>query len=102
MTTPNDPVSPSDPAFHAAVERFLYQEARLLDTHRLEDWLALFTDWDSLYACCGKDQPWNGMVQPSAQAFDQAGMYSGGAIINPAGPRGVLPMPQGSFARFAR
>ena len=31
-----------------AVEAFLYREARLLDDHRFEDWLALFAD-DGLY-----------------------------------------------------
>ena len=30
------------------VRQFLFQEARLLDTHRFEDWLALFTD-DATY-----------------------------------------------------
>ncbi len=30
------------------IEQFLYHEARLLDTQRLEDWLALFTD-DATY-----------------------------------------------------
>lgn len=32
----------------AAVERFLYQEARLLDERRYEDWVALFTE-DGVY-----------------------------------------------------
>jgi benzoate/toluate 1,2-dioxygenase subunit beta len=31
-----------------AVESFLYREARLMDEHRYEDWLALFDD-DALY-----------------------------------------------------
>ncbi|MEY4212797.1 MAG: hypothetical protein RL458_1023, partial [Pseudomonadota bacterium] len=30
------------------VRQFLFQEARLLDTHQFEDWLALFTD-DATY-----------------------------------------------------
>ena len=48
MTTPDDLALASDSALQAEVERFLYREARLLDTHRLEDWLALFTD-DATY-----------------------------------------------------
>ena len=63
MTAPNDPVSPFDPALHAEVERFLYQEARLLDTHRLEDWLALFSD-DATY--------WVPLVQGQANPYDHS------------------------------
>jgi 3-phenylpropionate/cinnamic acid dioxygenase small subunit len=40
-----------------AVEEFLYEEARLADSHRYEEWLALWTD-DALYwvpAAGGKD-----------------------------------------------
>ncbi len=48
MTTPRDIAPPFDSALQAEVEHFLYQEARLLDTQRLEDWLALFTD-DATY-----------------------------------------------------
>ncbi|MGH7804230.1 MAG: aromatic-ring-hydroxylating dioxygenase subunit beta, partial [Candidatus Binatia bacterium] len=32
----------------AAVESFLYREARLMDTHRYDEWLALF-DEDATY-----------------------------------------------------
>ena len=46
--TPDNLALASDSALQAEVERFLYSEARLLDTHRLEDWLALFTD-DATY-----------------------------------------------------
>ena len=63
MTAPNDPVSPFDPASQAEVERFLYQEARLLDTHRLEDWLALFSD-DATY--------WVPLVQGQANPYDHS------------------------------
>ena len=48
MTMPSDLNPLFDAVLQAEVERFLYQEARLLDTHRLEDWLALFTD-DATY-----------------------------------------------------
>ncbi len=44
MTMPGDLTPPFDTGLHAEVEQFLHWEARLLDTHRLEDWLALFTD----------------------------------------------------------
>jgi benzoate/toluate 1,2-dioxygenase subunit beta len=40
-----------------AIEQFLYEEARLADSHRYEEWLALWTD-DALYwvpAAGGKD-----------------------------------------------
>ena len=48
MTMPADLNPRFDAGLQAEVERFLHQEARLLDTHRLEDWLALFTD-DATY-----------------------------------------------------
>ena len=63
MTTQNDPVSPFDPTLHAQVEQFLYQEARLQDTHRLEDWLALFTD-DATY--------WVPLVQGQANPYEHS------------------------------
>ena len=48
MKMPSDATAPFDAVSHAEVEQFLYEEARLLDTHRLEDWLALFTE-DTTY-----------------------------------------------------
>jgi len=35
---------PVDAALHLAVSQFLFREARLLDEHRYEEWLALFTE----------------------------------------------------------
>jgi 3-phenylpropionate/cinnamic acid dioxygenase small subunit len=47
MTSPNDsrPASAGQPpaASLESVEQFLFHEARLLDTHRFEEWLALYT-----------------------------------------------------------
>lgn len=39
-----------------AVERFLFKEARLADENRLDDWLALWADDDTIYwVPCNKD-----------------------------------------------
>ena len=38
-------------------EQFLYHEARLLDTQRYEEWLALFTDDATYWVPLEKDQP---------------------------------------------
>ncbi len=55
-----DAAIPADAALQAEVERFLYQEARLLDTQRLEDWLGLFTE-DASY--------WVPLVQGQADPY---------------------------------
>lgn len=41
----------------AAVERFLYQEARLLDERRYDDWVALFTEDGVYWVPSGHDGP---------------------------------------------
>lgn len=38
----------TDPARHHEIVQFLYREARLMDTHAVEDWEALWTD-DGVY-----------------------------------------------------
>ena len=38
------------------VEEFLFHEARLLDTGRLEEWLALFTDDATYWVPLERDQ----------------------------------------------
>lgn len=43
-----DDAPPADTSLHAPCEAFLYEEARLLDDGRFEDWLELFTR-DCLY-----------------------------------------------------
>jgi benzoate/toluate 1,2-dioxygenase beta subunit len=43
-----DSAPPADPSLRAPCEAFLYEEARLLDDGRFEDWLELFTS-DCLY-----------------------------------------------------
>lgn len=52
MTNPNssrpDALGQSSSASREAVEQFLFHEARLLDTHRFEEWLALYAD-DATY-----------------------------------------------------
>ena len=42
--TQTAPAAAPPAASQAEIERFLYQEARLLDQGRLDEWLALFTD----------------------------------------------------------
>jgi 3-phenylpropionate/cinnamic acid dioxygenase small subunit len=39
----------------ALVERFLYREARLMDTHRYEEWLALWTPDARYWVPCNSD-----------------------------------------------
>src|SRR5262245_58874524 len=39
----------------ALVERFLYREARLMDTHRYEEWLALWTPDAHYWVPCNSD-----------------------------------------------
>ena len=56
MTMPSDLNPLFDAVLQAEVERFLYQEARLLDTHRLEDWLALFTEDTSYWVPLAHNQ----------------------------------------------
>lgn len=48
----------SDTTYHA-VEQFLFEEARLLDTHCYDDWLALFTEDGSYWLPLehGQDNP---------------------------------------------
>ena len=60
LALPLDAAVHADAALQAEVERFLYQEARLLDTQRLEDWLALFTE-DASY--------WVPLVQGQADPY---------------------------------
>jgi benzoate/toluate 1,2-dioxygenase subunit beta len=38
-----------------AVERFLYHEARLMDAHRLDEWLALWDDDPTYWVPCNED-----------------------------------------------
>jgi benzoate/toluate 1,2-dioxygenase beta subunit len=38
-----------------AVERFLYHEARLMDAHRLDEWLALWADDATYWVPCNDD-----------------------------------------------
>lgn len=38
-----------------AVERFLYHEARLMDAHRLDEWLALWDDDATYWVPCNDD-----------------------------------------------
>lgn len=57
MTGSNDLAHPFDAVSHAEVERFLYHEARLLDTHHLEDWLGLFTEDATYWVPLAQDQP---------------------------------------------
>jgi benzoate/toluate 1,2-dioxygenase beta subunit len=38
-----------------AIERFLYQEARLMDAHRLDEWLALWDDDATYWVPCNDD-----------------------------------------------
>jgi 3-phenylpropionate/cinnamic acid dioxygenase small subunit len=40
----------------ALVERFLYEEARLMDTHRYEEWLALWTPDARYWVPCNDDE----------------------------------------------
>lgn len=49
-------VGSSSPELRAAVEEFLYHEADLLDSWRLDEWLALFTD-ECSYLIPATDRP---------------------------------------------
>lgn len=55
MNTPG--ATAFDPVLHAEVEQFLFREARLLDTHALEDWLALFTADATYWVPLAQNQP---------------------------------------------
>lgn len=50
------PAGSSSPALRHAIEEFLYHEADLLDTWRLDEWLALFTP-ECLYLVPSTDRP---------------------------------------------
>jgi benzoate/toluate 1,2-dioxygenase subunit beta len=43
------------PVDSRAVERFLYHEARLMDAHRLDEWLALWDDDATYWVPCNDD-----------------------------------------------
>ena len=54
---------PFDPALKAALTHFLAHEAYLLDTHRLDDWLALYAE-DATY--------WVPLVQGQTDPFEHS------------------------------
>ena len=47
----------ADQSLQRELEQFLYREARLLDTHRLEEWLDLFAEDATYWVPLTKDQP---------------------------------------------
>ena len=47
----------ADEALQHELEQFLYREARLLDTHRLEEWLDLFAQDATYWVPLTQDQP---------------------------------------------
>lgn len=57
MTMNAQPEESAAPSTLAAIEQFLYREARLLDTGRLDDWLQLFTADGTYWIPLEADQP---------------------------------------------
>ena len=47
----------ADAGLQFELEQFLYREARLLDTHRLEEWLDLFADDATYWVPLAQNQP---------------------------------------------
>jgi 3-phenylpropionate/cinnamic acid dioxygenase small subunit len=81
---------------HRAIEEFLYEEARLADSHRYEEWLALWTD-DALYwvpAAGGKDTD---PLQQASYIYDnivrlrtRVGMLMSGEKFSQLPPSGLV------------
>lgn len=81
---------------HRALEEFLYEEARLADSHRYEEWLALWTD-DALYwvpAAGGKDTD---PLQQASYIYDnivrlrtRVGMLMSGEKFSQLPPSGLV------------
>lgn len=63
-----------------------------------QDLLALFTDWSSLEAFCGEGS--RSLVLPGPEAFAIALKQYDGAVINPAGPGVVIPLPPDVLERL--
>jgi len=57
MTHPMQDTSPGDAALLHDIEQFLYREARLLDTHRLDEWLALYAEDATYWVPLAHNQP---------------------------------------------
>jgi 3-phenylpropionate/cinnamic acid dioxygenase small subunit len=57
MTHPTQVGLVADAALINELEQFLYREARLLDTHRLDEWLALYADEATYWIPLAYNQP---------------------------------------------
>ena len=57
MSTSMQGAASSDVALITELEQFLYREARLLDTHRLEEWLALYAEEATYWVPLAANQP---------------------------------------------
>ena len=57
MTHPGQDSLAADATLIKELEQFLYREARLLDTHRLDEWLALYADEATYWVPLAHNQP---------------------------------------------